>query len=353
MLCVWLDRITRAIKKRTEQDDLWEKLQEHTGMRIAVLIGAGFFGLFLSTLGFRWTVCALNKIFTYSYFTPEGLSRIQFTVGTIPVILAVWYFRDYDRKATLKTSKAQVSINKSQFEKSKLDKALSDLNSDQPAKIDIGVARLIDMHKADKTLCKRIWQPFITRLKTCPLDKETLRTGSIRLHYAQPILLWLTDNMSDNKEIDLSDSNFACQDFTKDIPFARLFGTTEKRRHVSFQWAIWYNDSTWGADFAGVILLGADLRNAVLENANLQNAKLYITDLQNANLGNADLRGADLQDANLQDVILHGANLEDAYIRTDSLKGISKIGVDTTGVLWVTARTERYPTHSQPKKDKE
>ena len=301
-MCMVWRAIKNGIKKmlRCDKQVVWQKC---TGMRIIILIGAGILGVCFSPALTSLAAYFSGVFFSYTHFKDDGLERVQFTMATILVILAVWYFRNYDRKEALEANYIQIEQND-------LFNALDNLISQQPAKIDIGVARLIEMHKTNNALYERIRQPFITRLKTCPLNKETRRVGSTRLTYAQWILQWLTDNMPDNTEIDLSYSDFACQDFIIDTPFARLCGTTKFQPHVSFWWA-----NLQGADLRGIDLQGADLRHAKLQGANLQ-----------------------------------GANLQGAHVYKNALNGARY--VDTTGIIWHKSTTIT-PDMLSTKSDKE
>ena len=364
MHMVW-GAIKRCIKKILWCDKQ-EELRECTGIRVTTLIGAGIVGLVLSPGTSKLATYFSSIFFSYTYFKDDELERVQFTMATILVVLAVWYFRNYDRKATLKTSKAQVNISEIQLKEQNILNACSDLNSDQTTKINIGIDRLVEMCKEDSTLYARIRQSLIERLEKCPLDEAACRAGSTRLHYAQRILQWLSKNMREDEPIDLSYSNFACQDFTIDIPFTRLFGTTPQR-HVSFQQAdlqgslladvIFPDANLQGASLQNVHLRDADLQKANLEDANLQDANLVGADLRNADLRSANLQGAKLQDTDLQNTKLQGADLQDAKLQNADLRGAKLQGanlenanlqgalvysntlegasdVDETGVIW-------------------
>ena len=120
-----------------------------------------------------------------------------------------------------------ICLSRKQHRTSIFIKAMDNLTSADPLKIETAVHELRTKEYKSKKFKEKIRFAFIKRLKKYPLDKYCESEMRTRLTYAQWILLWLYKNHK-NKYMDLDECDFTNQDFViEKMKFANLFSRTK------------------------------------------------------------------------------------------------------------------------------
>ncbi len=180
---------------------------EKKKVRFAILFLLALFGLWA---GPKISAC-LVKLFSLDSNLEKYLDI--FTISVF-VLTALWYFRTYDTRQ--------------QINQNDLFNGLNSLASDNPVRVDIGVAILLEISKKVPSFNKTIKVAFVRRLKN-PIKNPKIGDGSY-LSYAQHILRWLINYKKKNKNInfnldgmDLSHQEFSARNESEKIIFEKLF----------------------------------------------------------------------------------------------------------------------------------
>ncbi len=152
--------------------------------RLVLLVLAGVGGFFLVWVARKHLLC----YFSYALGQQTANHLITVLVGLL-VFITLWLFRTQD-------TREQITKTETQIQQAKLFNGLENLTSTEPLKIDLGVAQLMKLAKLNPEHKSEISLAFIRRLKLCPLTPKQKISGP-PLDYAQHILRWLIDEVSD------------------------------------------------------------------------------------------------------------------------------------------------------------
>ena len=185
--------------------NLWARLNRHLGkmwVRLVVLLIAAAIGAALVKWASPWFLC---------FFPVSVYGDIRTIIGaapfTLPVFLALWWFRTYD------SFQGDWRAN--------FEAGVAHIASDTPIRIEIGTVILINIAEATSSYDREIRTTFIRRLKRSPADTDKnheMLTHGYRFAYAQHMLKWLQiprTKKDKNKKYDLNLLDLRYQEFTR------------------------------------------------------------------------------------------------------------------------------------------
>ena len=183
---------------RNHLKNLWVHLTSLLGTmsaRLVVLLVASAIGVALVKCVSPWVLC---------FFPVSVYGDIRTVIGaapfTLPVFLALWWFRTYDS-----------------FQadwRAKFNEGIAHVVSEMPARIEIGAVMLISISEATSSYDREISAAFIRRLNQSPTETEenrNLLNKSNGWGYAQLMIEWLTKQ---NKKFNLHYMDLRNQSFT-------------------------------------------------------------------------------------------------------------------------------------------
>ena len=189
---------------RNHLKNLWVHLTSLLGTmsaRLVVLLVASAIGAALVKCVSPWVLC---------FFPVSVYGDIRTVIGaapfTLPVFLALWWFRTYD------SFQADWRAN--------FEAGIAHIVSEMPNRIEVGTVMLIKISKATSSYDREIRTAFIRRLKRFPADADTnhkLLAGGYRFAYAQQMLQWLKESPAkkdQDKKYDLGHLDLRNQEFT-------------------------------------------------------------------------------------------------------------------------------------------
>ena len=192
----WVPGWARRLHKRLKK--WWAHINRHLGkmwVRLGFLIAAALIGIALVYWGSPWILC---------FFPESTYGDIRTVIGvaplTLPVFLALWWFRTYDSLQSEWRANFEAGVDH--------------LASNTPARIEIGTEMLKNVSKVTSIYNREISTAFIQRLNQSPAEAEANRklletsTGS---KYAQQMLKWL---LNQNEKYDLDFVDLRNQNFT-------------------------------------------------------------------------------------------------------------------------------------------
>lgn len=278
--------------------------------------------LFAALLGFP--IAYIFSCIPVDNETPLGY--LLRTTGAVPLLFCLWVFRTYDTRQQIAKTDAQ--IMQSQFADSR-----NNLASNDPLKVEIGVASLIEISETTIEFNKQIKLSFIKRLKQKPNNEIEIPGGTtnkhgrpsthtIKLSYAPYILQWLIEQIKpDERMLNLAGIDCCNQDFNTDIG-----------KNLKLKKLLANASHTENMNFSGVFLENADFKDLTLINTNFFSAKLAHADFSYAKLTKVNFSAAKLSNAKFTNTALKHVNFFRADFRATNFTNATLQQVDLTRV---------------------
>ena len=332
------------------KNSVWESRITNGRYRLFILGGVALLGLlitpFLAPAIENLLICIgkacsyfelCNKFFpeSNSFFgnldNGEGYNRfrvnLSLLVMSLPVLLALWWFRTHDTREQIKKAEQQIDASIESRETSTRDSQLSTglqliADTDVAARC-IGLIQLVLVRSRCQELEEKLRKQLEDQIDASTQNLTLYRKGKddseevIKLSGAMLQNLNLKGAIMKKAQLleaDLRGANLVGADLRE----ANLMGADLRGAHLD------------GANLEAAHLEGAHLEDAILEGANLTKAQLLGAKLTRANLERATLIEAHLHVAPLQITDLEGANLKGARLDDAYLMGTVLIGADLT-----------------------
>jgi len=242
----------------------FEQPMDNKCARFFILAVAGILGVVLFKFCGEWLLCLFGV-------TGRARDYLVLPMLSFFVFVALWFFRTHDTRQRIEQANQQM-------QQEKFNKGMDNLVSDNPLRVDIGVALLLEASDVMSAFDKEIRIAFIKRLKELPekLDgRRVMEMRANRLSYAQYIIQWLINHpRADGAPFDLRGMDCRYQEFTS----RRFSGSTNQKLEISkilsrspdkFDGSILNPGITFeeanceNVSFKGVSLGGFDFTNAI------------------------------------------------------------------------------------------
>ncbi|MDI9336260.1 MAG: pentapeptide repeat-containing protein, partial [Gammaproteobacteria bacterium] len=264
--------------------------------------------LVLPSMGIEGLFADQSTKDTVSKGTPKDLGEIVSTlkvaIYTLPVLFALWFFRDQNAVSTIENTRKDTNLK--DFHQLSKWACGVDTGTDAQSSYQLKIAAVDQLRqflngdhgrslqRPAFAVLKGAWLVFVEgTIKGSEKGKAAKKEPSAEKEFLQSAL---------NQVITYEECKF-WREFESDLTSAHFKGLSAKKSNLYFlnlKNIHWHLAELQEAKLQGANLSHAQLQGANLSDAQLQGANLSEANLQGAGLTRADLTGANLTEANLQ-----------------------------------------------------